>query len=87
MWRRMKLIGRALFRRASVGVVLERSRPVDTGDEPETVRVMPGNEIVTIVGRPSELMLYAYGRGPESDVAVVGDQAAVAKLGEADLSV
>ncbi len=87
MWRRMKLIGRALFRRASVGVVLERSRPVDTGAEPETVRVMPGNEIVTIVGRPSELMLYAYGRGPESDVAVVGDQAAVAKLGEADLSV
>lgn len=89
MWRRVKLIGRALFRRSPVGVVLERSAGDDAPapTEPETVRVMPGSEIVTIVGKPSELMLYAYGRGPASDVAVVGDEAAVAKLGEADLSV
>lgn len=86
MWRRMKLMGRALFRRSPVGVVLERKRPAGAPGEPETVRVMPGGQIVTIIGSPSELMLYAYGRRQQAEVRLVGDQDALAKLAGADLS-
>ena len=63
MWRRLKLLARAWFRRVQVGVVLERlgSRPGDNG-EPDTIRAVAGSSIVTLVGQPSELMLYAHGR-------------------------
>ncbi|NNG19012.1 TIGR03085 family protein [Naumannella sp. ID2617S] len=90
MWRRMKLMGRALFRRVSVGVVLERAavEGAPAGDAgAETIRVMPGSEIVTLVGQPSELMLYAYGRGPQSQVRAVGDEASVQKLSDSDLGI
>lgn len=86
MWRRMKLMGRALFRRCPVGVVLERGRPADAAGDPETVRVMPGNEIVTVIGDPSELMLFAYGRSDQAQVRLVGDPDALARLAGADLS-
>ncbi|MDO5498974.1 MAG: TIGR03085 family metal-binding protein [Propionibacteriaceae bacterium] len=86
IWRRMKLMGRALFRKAQVGVVLERARPEGSVGEPETIRVMSGGEIVTIIGEPSELMLYAYGRQDHSQVRLVGDEAALAKLATSDLS-
>lgn len=86
MWRRLKLMGRAMFRRAEVGVVLERERPEGAVGEPSTVRVMAGGEIVTIVGVPSELTLYAYGRRAHSHVRLVGDDAALARLEGADLS-
>ena len=36
-----------------------RPTPVD---EPETIRAVGGSSIVTLVGQPSELMLYAHGR-------------------------
>ncbi|MDO5682593.1 MAG: TIGR03085 family metal-binding protein [Propionibacteriaceae bacterium] len=87
MWRRMKLMGRALFRRAEVGIVLERSIGESSAEEPETVRVMAGGEIVTIIGKPSELMLYAYGRQAHSHVRMVGDPAALARLATTDLSI
>lgn len=86
MWRRMKLMGRALFRRAEVGVVLERARPADSVAEPDTVRVMAGGEIVNIIGAPSEIMLYAYGRQAHSHARLVGDDAALARLAMTDLS-
>lgn len=86
MWRRMKLMGRALFRRSPVGVVLERPVPEGSTGEPDTVRVMPGSQIVTIVGKPSELTLYAYGRRDHADVRLVGEPEALAALAEADLS-
>jgi uncharacterized protein (TIGR03085 family) len=87
MWRRMKLMGRALFRRAEVGVVLERPQEDGAPGEPDTVRVMAGGEIVTIIGQPSELMLYAYGRQAHSHVRLVGDDAALARLATTDLSI
>lgn len=86
MWRRMKLMGRALFRRSPVGLVLERERPADAVGDPETVRVMPGRQIVTIIGRPSELLLYAYGRRGNAEVSLVGDEESLALLAGADLS-
>lgn len=87
MWRRLKLMGRALFRRSPVGVVLERARPGGAPGDPETVRATSGNQIVTIVGVPSELMLYAYGRKDQAAVQLVGDQAALDLLATADLGV
>ena len=71
---------------AGVGVVLERSDGEAGGDrEPETIRVSSGPETVTLVGRPSELMLYAYGRGDRAQVLSVGEPAALIKLGEVEL--
>ncbi|WP_432557845.1 TIGR03085 family metal-binding protein [Granulicoccus sp. GXG6511] len=85
MWRRMKLMGRALFRRAEVGVVLERERSAGAAGQPDTVRVMAGGEIVTIIGQPSELMIYASGRQAHSHVRLVGDEAALARLATTEL--
>ncbi len=82
MWKRLRLMGRALFRRSPVGIVLERSD--EAGAEP--IRAMPGNPTVTLLGTPSELMLYAYGRGAVADVRAVGDEAALAQIRDADLS-
>lgn len=83
-WKRLKLIGRALFRRSRVAVVLEREVPV--GPRP-TLRVAPGPDIVTITGPPSELMLYAFGRRSAARVTVIGQPATVAVLDRVDLSV
>ena len=85
MWRRLKLLGRAFFRRVPVGVVLERLSPLPT-DEPETIRVSPGSTIVTLIGQPSELMLYAHGRTSVAEVKLVGDPEAIASLEGTDLT-
>lgn len=83
MWRRLKLMGRAMFRRAPVGVVLERVQSADPLDEPQTIRAMPGGQTVTIIGRPSELMIYALGRRAYADVRLIGDEDALAQLAAA----
>lgn len=83
LWRRLRLMSRALFRRSPVGIVLERS------DVPgaEQIRAMPGNPTVTLVGPPSELMLYAHGRLAVARVRAIGDEAALAQIADTDLSV
>ncbi len=85
MWRRLKLLGRALFRRAQVGVVLERAGTADQY-EPDAIRAVSGATIVTVVGRPSELMLFASGRTGAADVQLVGEPEALDLLHSADLS-
>lgn len=87
MWRRLKLMGRAMFRRSPVGVVLERAQPEEAAGEPQTIRAMPGGQTVTIVGRPSELMLYAHGRRDQADVRLIGDDDALAQLAAAELRI
>ena len=52
MWRRLKLLGRAFFRRAQVGVVLERAGTADQY-EPDAIRAVSGSTIVTVVGGPA----------------------------------
>ena len=86
IWRRLKLLGRALFRRAQVGVVLERLGTAD-GYEPETIRAVAGANIVTIVGQPSELLLFANGRTGVAEVKLVGEPEAIDILHATDLSV
>lgn len=87
-WRRLKLLGRAFFRRTPVGVLLERSdlepRP---GVEVEPLRVAGGADTVTLVGTPSELLLYANGRRDAADVQRIGEEAALAALEGTDFSV
>jgi uncharacterized protein (TIGR03085 family) len=86
IWRRLKLLGRAFFRRASVGVMLERT-PQAAGREPEQVRAQTGNPIVTIVGRPSELVLYGNGRTQVAEVELIGEQEAIDALRGTDLAI
>lgn len=81
MWRRLKLLGRAFFRRCSVGVSLERE------PDSETLRAATGAQIVTLVGRPSELMLYANGRKDAAEVRQLGEPEALAALAAADLRI
>lgn len=81
-WKRLAFLGRAMFRRVDVGVVLERT------DTPgQTLRARPGSSTVTLRGKPSELLLLASGRGEHAEVEVVGDPEAVTRFGEAALSV
>lgn len=79
MWRRLKLLGRAFFRRAQIGVVLERMGTADAY-EPETIRAVAGTPIVTIVGQPSELLLFAHGRTSVAEVKLVGEPEAIELL-------
>src|SRR3712207_6168644 len=73
MWRRLKLLGRAWFRRVPVGVVLERLGSANADGDPETIRAAGGSSIVTLVGPPSELMLYAHGRRSVAEIKLVGE--------------
>ncbi len=84
MWRRLKLLARALFRRSQVGVVLER---VGTADhyEPDAIRAASGSSIVTLVGQPSELLLYAHGRRSVAEVELVGEPEAIELVRGVDL--
>ncbi len=84
MWRRLKLLARAWFRRVQVGVVLERLRSGDD-DVPETIRAVTGSTIVTLVGQPSELIFFAHGRSV-AEVKLVGEPDAIDILMAADLS-
>lgn len=85
IWRRLKLLARGLFRRTHVGVVLERVAAENAG--PETIRAVAGSSIVTLVGQPSELLLYANGRTGVAEVEIVGEPTAVDLLHSADLRV
>lgn len=88
MWRRLKLLGRGFFRRAKVGVVLERvPATAEPGAEPETIRAQSGSQIVTVVGAPSELLLFASGRTQVADVKVIGEQDAIDALLSSDIAI
>jgi uncharacterized protein (TIGR03085 family) len=86
LWRRLKLLARAQFRRAKVGVVLEREGFTDAAGEPETIRAAAGAHIVTVVGRPSELTLFAHGRTEAAKVRLIGEPDAVEQLLGSELS-
>ena len=85
MWRRLKLLARAWFRRSQVGVVLERLGSAEPGGEPETIRAVSGSSIVTLVGQPSELMIYAHGRTAVAEVKKVGEPEVIETFNTTDL--
>jgi uncharacterized protein (TIGR03085 family) len=85
MWRRLKLLGRAFFRHVPIGVVLEREG-TPAMSEPDTIRAVSGTPIVTVVGRPSELLLFAHGRKAAAEVKLVGEPESIEILNAANLS-
>jgi uncharacterized protein (TIGR03085 family) len=80
LWARLRRGGRMLFRRAGVGIELRRP-----SGESSTARGGPTR--VTVTGEPSELLLYAVGRGEHALVELSGDPADVARLASASLAI
>ena len=78
LWRLVTLVSLRL-RRSGVGIVIERD---DTG---AAHRVRPGSETVTILGRPSELLIYLSGRGHVAQVEFLGATPQVDKVRALDL--
>ncbi|CAO5226749.1 TIGR03085 family metal-binding protein [Frankia sp. AgKG'84/4] len=74
MWAALRLIGFAGFRRAGVGVVVERV------DRPGRRVLRSGEPGVEIVGMPEELVLYAFGRTAVAQVELRGAEAEVERL-------
>ena len=86
-WRRLEMLARPMFRRAHVGVVLERlDGPMEDG-RPQTIRAVSGASIVTLVGQPTELVMFANGRTSVAEVKIIGERNAVDILHSTDLRV
>jgi uncharacterized protein (TIGR03085 family) len=74
LWRVLRVMGRVLYRKSTVGVVLRSAGRED-------VRIHRGAPSVAVVGLPSEIILHAYGRDDDVvRVVVTGDPADVAAL-------
>jgi uncharacterized protein (TIGR03085 family) len=72
-WSELAKIVRLALRRPRVALALEWS-----GRPERVIRAGVGNRLVTVIGEPTELMLYAFGRRAAADVRLVGLDAAVA---------
>ena len=73
LWKRFKVVGRGLLRRAPTGVVFRLPDGTET--------TMKGGEpAVTVTGEPSELVLFGHGRRRAANVELTGDEAAVTRL-------
>jgi uncharacterized protein (TIGR03085 family) len=78
LWSGLRLLGRVLYRRSPVGVVL-RHPSRDRGAE---IHVKPGAERVIVTAPPSELILHAFGR-EVAQVQLDGEPADIAELAKA----
>lgn len=76
--KRLASMGRVMFRRSPVGVTAVR-----TDGPSESLVFKPGDPSVVLRGKPSELLLFAFGRGAHADVELVGDDDAIRQLREA----
>jgi uncharacterized protein (TIGR03085 family) len=78
LWKRLRLMGRVLVRRAPLGIAFDAP---DFGHATLRNR-QPG---VTVRGEPSELLLLAFGRGAAARVAYQGDELTVERFRHANL--
>jgi uncharacterized protein (TIGR03085 family) len=78
VWKRLPLLAGMGLRGCPVAVWLQRDEPAG-----EPVRIGRGPDIVTLVGRPSEILLYLWGRRPAAAVEVVGEPAAISLVEKA----
>jgi uncharacterized protein (TIGR03085 family) len=82
LWHLVRTLGRGLGVQSPVGVVAERS------DARGRARVRPAPRAtgdVVVRGTPAEIVLFLYGRQPQSVVELDGDAGDVARLTGADL--
>ncbi|MFE7607172.1 TIGR03085 family metal-binding protein [Streptomyces celluloflavus] len=80
LWARLERAARVLGRKSPVGLVLRRP-------DGRTVVAHRGAPVVTVVGEPGELTLFAFGRQGVADVELDGDKEAIAQVMEAKLGV
>lgn len=81
LWRRLRM-ARMLLRRSPVGVELARDdKDPDTGDEHIfRITAKKATPVVTVIGAPAELTMWAVGRRSAANVRFDGTQAAVSSL-------
>ncbi|MFI1159674.1 TIGR03085 family metal-binding protein [Streptomyces sioyaensis] len=80
LWSRLERMARVLGRKSPVGLVLRRP-------DGRTAVAHRGTPVVTVVGEPGELTMFAFGRQEAADVALDGDKEAVDRLLAAKLGV
>ncbi|CAL9417143.1 TIGR03085 family metal-binding protein [Streptomyces albus] len=78
LWRRLETAARLYGRKAPTGLVLRRP-------DGQTAVARRGTPVVTAVGEPSELLLFASGRQEQAKVELDGEQAAVDRVRTARL--
>lgn len=73
LWSRLERMARVLGRKSPVGLVLRRP-------DGRTAVAHRGTPVVTVVGEPGELTMFAFGRQEVADVALDGDKEAIDRL-------
>ncbi|MFJ9471056.1 TIGR03085 family metal-binding protein [Streptomyces caniferus] len=80
LWSRIERMARVLGRKSPVGLVLRRP-------DGRTAVAHRGTPVVTVVGEPGELTLFAFGRQDVAEVELDGDKEAIERLRAAKLGV
>ncbi|MGI5257266.1 TIGR03085 family metal-binding protein [Streptomyces angustmyceticus] len=80
LWSRIERMARVLGRKSPVGLVLRRP-------DGRTAVAHRGTPVVTVVGEPGELTMFAFGRQDAADVELDGDKEAIERLRTAKLGV
>ncbi|WP_328387548.1 TIGR03085 family metal-binding protein [Streptomyces sp. NBC_00400] len=80
LWSRIERMARVLGRKSPVGLVLRRP-------DGRTAVAHRGTPVVTVVGEPGELTMFAFGRQEAADVELDGDKDALDRLRAAKLGV
>ncbi|WP_330318180.1 TIGR03085 family metal-binding protein [Streptomyces platensis] len=80
LWSRIERMARMLGRESPVGLVLRRP-------DGRTAVAHRGTPVVTVVGEPGELTMFAFGRQEVADVQLDGDKEAVGLVTAAKLGV
>lgn len=80
LWSRIERMARVLGRKSPVGLVLRRP-------DGRTAVAHRGTPVVTVVGEPGELTMFAFGRQEAADVELDGDKDALGRLRAAKLGV
>ncbi len=83
LWGRLKTMGRLLCLKSPTGI--EAVRSGGAGDESAMLHPSTKLGVVRVTGRPSELLLFAFGRSGVAQVALDGSAAAVSALRKAPL--
>jgi uncharacterized protein (TIGR03085 family) len=80
IWAQTRIFTKLIMRKSPVGVVLARS------DRQDSVLAVRGSAPAVLRGLPSELTLFAFGRGDVADVELTGPAESVALLRATDFS-